>query len=173
MRTENPIPSAEDAFSAKGFEDYLIDEMFFKRPTVNATRAKRDLLDFSEVATVHGNTSSQVSGKKEPRVVISQTILINDSSIKQWSATFNNLTHYTTYGITIRACLTPRTGRSYCSDPPAEIRHRTKPISECSPLAPSASLYSSLLSLSLSPQVIMIRCSMLLSLLNRPTLPDQ
>lgn len=162
----SPITSADDAFSAKGFEDYLIDEMFFKRSNVtNSSRTKRDLATESLLAAVQGNMSSTSPAKSSPssphdRTVqtITQTILINDRSIKLWSATFSNLTHYTSYDIVIRACLSPSSGKTSCSDPPAGIRHRTKPLRKFITLC---LVYLLHLMYSFVFQLKMITCSML------------
>lgn len=126
MKRENHVQTPEEAFSAKGFEDYLIDKIFVRRKnneknTTLSSRTKRET-----------KNETVPSENKEKPGVIHKTVIVHNGSLEIQSVTFANLTHFTDYEISISACNTPRSNNTaeYCSDVEngGKIRRKTEAI---------------------------------------------
>ena len=132
---DSGITSAEEAFDAKGFEDYLLDEVLIKKPQPRTKRqdhSKPDVFTTTTTATATPTTVPLYTPLDEVNKTV-KIVLVQNGSLARHSVTFTNLTHFTDYEISVSACLSPRPdapGEAICSTvkKDSKIRHKTDPL---------------------------------------------
>lgn len=106
VKTENSgISSAEEAFDAKDFEDYLLDEVLVKKSN-SRTKRDADSVDNNTIASTITTTVPPTTTEK-PEANVTVKIIEVNGSLERKSFVFTNLTHFTDYEISVRACLSP------------------------------------------------------------------